>query len=286
MHPRNPHGARYNFQELSECSPDLKIFVTKNKYGDESIDFANPLAVKALNRALLKKFYQVDYWDIPEGFLCPPIPGRADALHYIADLIERPNGSEVHGLDIGVGANCIYPLIGHAHFGWNFVGSDCDSSALKSAQKILDQNKLINSINLRFQKNSKSIFKDIIEKTDQFDFTICNPPFHESAAEAMQGSMRKWKNLGKEKTSKLNFGGQSHELWTEGGEKAFILTMIKESVEFSEQCQWFTTLVSKEANLPILTKTLNNYKTVQTKILNMKQGQKRSRLLVWSFKTS
>jgi 23S rRNA (adenine1618-N6)-methyltransferase len=46
--------------------------------------------------------------------MCPPIPGRADYIHYLADLLASSNNGnipegETVRLDIGVGANCIYP---------------------------------------------------------------------------------------------------------------------------------------------------------------------------------
>ena len=43
--------------------------------------------MKALNKALLAHFYAVKHWDIPDGFLCPPVPGRADYVHHLADLL-------------------------------------------------------------------------------------------------------------------------------------------------------------------------------------------------------
>jgi 23S rRNA (adenine1618-N6)-methyltransferase len=55
----------------------------------------------------------------PANYLCPPIPAVADYLHYLADLLADgsggvPRGIKVRALDVGVGANCIYPLLGHA----------------------------------------------------------------------------------------------------------------------------------------------------------------------------
>ena len=146
LHPRNPHRGRYDFRQLIACSPELAAFVATNEYGDESIAFADPAAVKALNRALLKLTYGITGWDIPPQYLCPPIPGRADYLHYLADLLAAgnggiiPRGKSVRVLDIGAGANCIYPLIGHREYGWQFVGTDIDPAALDNAQRILDAN--------------------------------------------------------------------------------------------------------------------------------------------------
>ena len=280
MHPRNPHGSRYNFEELIQVSPELGQYRFTTKHGEESIDFTNPEAVKALNRALLNKYYGITKWDIPDGFLCPPIPGRADLIHTIADLFKNPT-SPLRGLDVGVGANTIYPLIGFKTFGWTFVGVDINKPALESAKKIIESNKLTESIELRHQPNPQHIFENIIRPSENFDFTLCNPPFHASQEEADRGTARKWKNLGR--NAGLNFGGQQNELITNGGEKTFILNMINESQKFSSQVKWFTTLVSKDTTLPSLTKRLEQLPIAQSRILEMTQGQKKSRLLAWSY---
>ncbi len=78
MHPRNRHQTRYNFEQLSALVPSLKEKVFVNQYGDETIDFSDPEAVKLLNQAILKCVYDVKWWDLPNQYLCPPIPGRAD----------------------------------------------------------------------------------------------------------------------------------------------------------------------------------------------------------------
>jgi 23S rRNA (adenine1618-N6)-methyltransferase len=281
MHPRNRHQSRYDLQKLAASSPALLPFIIINKFGDESVDFTDKDAVKALNQAILKSTYGINFWEIPSQYLCPPIPGRADHVHSAADLFTEKKNLRV--LDIGTGANCIYPLIGHQEYHWSFVGSDVDSKAKANAEIIVQKNNLARFIEFRLQPNKDKIFQNIIQPDDRFDLTMCNPPFHESLEEASQGTKRKWKNLGK-KPSKdaLNFGGQGAELWCPGGEKAFITQMIYESEQFKKQVKWFTTLVSKEANLSNLTKTLEKLK-VSIKIIDMAQGQKISRLLCWTY---
>lgn len=280
MHPKNRHQSRYDLKALSSKVPALASFVIKNKYGDDSIDFASPEAVKSLNEAILKFHYDLN-WTLPSEFLCPPIPGRADYIHYLHDLLSNDN--KVRVLDVGVGANCIYPLLGFSEYKWDFVGSDINPKALAAAQNILEMNpKLKNHIELRLQKDPQFIFKGIIQAEEQFTFTMCNPPFHSSLEEATAGTERKWKNLGK-KTKVLNFGGLGAELWTEGGEKSFIKKMIEESVLYSKNVRWFTTLVSKEDNLPLIYKVLKNVKAREVRTLDMTQGQKKSRVVAWNF---
>ncbi len=294
LHPRNLHRTRYDFKQLIAVCPELKSFVFTNEHNIESIDFSNPKAVKCLNKALLINHYDIKDWDIPKNYLCPPIPGRADYIHYIADLLaesnngEIPTGMEIEGLDIGTGANCIYPIIGNSVYEWSFVGTDIDEKSLENCAKIIESNpQLIDAVSLQLQLEPRFIFKNIITPEDRFAFTICNPPFHKSAEEANEGSIRKVSNLKGKKQSNavLNFGGQNNELWCEGGELGFITQMIFESARYPMQCLWFTTLVSKQSHLKSLHKTLNKVNAAQIRTIDMAQGQKISRILAWSFLT-
>ncbi len=289
LHPRNKHRDRYDFDLLISKHADLGPFVSENKYGDLSIDFFDPNAVKALNQALLYTYYDLNYWDIPDGYLCPPIPGRADYIHHIAALINHFNpskkGTQINCLDIGVGANCIYPLIGVKEYDWNFVGTDTDQLSIESAQKIIDSNPgLSEKIELRFQPTANHIFSGVIQPSDSFELSIFNPPFHSSAEEANAGSQRKLRNLkGKKVKTVLNFGGKSSELWCEGGEEKFIQDMILESKTFNKQCRWFTTLISKEIHVYDACKTLERIDASHIEIIPMHHGNKISRILAWSF---
>ncbi|NVK18007.1 MAG: 23S rRNA (adenine(1618)-N(6))-methyltransferase RlmF [Methylocystaceae bacterium] len=289
LHPRNRHLMGYDFSMLIQAVPELKNYTRKNPSGQTTIDFQNDQAVRMLNRALLKAYYGVEYWDIPENYLCPPIPGRVDYIHYLADLLAEDNkspvpcGKGIKVLDIGTGANLVYPLTGQSEYGWQFYASDIDPASIKSAEQICRANKL--KIKLKQQKNRKNTFHGIIGSKDFFHLTMCNPPFHSSAQEAQKGTQRKWKNLGKGRSSKLNFGGQKAELWCPGGERKFIATMIEESQHYRDQCLWFTSLVSKKDNLRPLKDLLKTAKVVEVKVVDMAQGQKVSRFLAWSFLT-
>lgn len=294
LHPRNPHRSAYDFTALIAACPALAPFVTVNAYQNQSIDFANPTAVKLLNQALLASFYDIQHWDIPANYLCPPIPGRADYVHYIADLLASvndegiPKGKVIKGLDVGVGANCVYPIIGRKEYGWSFIGSDIDAQAIKSANNIIRANPLLNNaVTCRLQSATTHFFEGILGAKEQVDFTICNPPFHASAEEASAGSNRKVSNLKGRKVENavLNFGGQSNELWCEGGESTFIYRMIQESVRFAENCFWFTTLVSKKENLQGIYKSLAKVQASEVRTIEMKQGQKISRFVAWTFLT-
>ncbi|MGN4963652.1 23S rRNA (adenine(1618)-N(6))-methyltransferase RlmF [Aeromonas dhakensis] len=290
LHPRNRHQAPYDFAALCLRTPELQPFVFVNPYGASTIDFADPAAVKALNKALLALHYGIQHWDLPAGYLCPPIPGRVDYLHRVADLLAEsagkvPTGKGVRVLDVGVGANCIYPLLGAREYGWRFVGSDIDPVSVKAASLLANSNGLGSQIECRLQGRAGDIFQGIVAPRERFALTLCNPPFHASLAEASKGTERKLRNLGKEVKDKpvLNFGGQKAELWCEGGEAAFLAAMINQSRAFAEQCLWFSSLVSKKENLPAAKKALTRVGARQVRVLEMTQGNKVSRVLAWTF---
>lgn len=331
LHERNLHKDGYDFERLVAASPALSEFVRPNPYGNLSIDFADPLAVKALNFALLTSDYHIAYWDIPQGFLCPPIPGRVDYIHYLADLLSGnlseaandtvgekesgqnvpdsiavnrlPTGPKIKALDIGTGANGIYPLLGIQAYGWHFTASDIDPLSIANVQAIIDGNpNLKKKFIPRLQPDHQKVFAGIIQPNDRFDITLCNPPFHSSLAEASEGSQRKLKNLAANRTAKghgpksvasvthksakdLNFGGQKAELWCDGGEKQFLLNMIRESKDFATQCLWFTSLVSKKENLKPSYAALEKMGAITVKTIDMAQGNKLTRVLAWSFLT-
>ncbi|UPR46237.1 23S rRNA (adenine(1618)-N(6))-methyltransferase RlmF [Vibrio cyclitrophicus] len=316
LHPRNQHTGRYDFELLVSALPELKEHLIKNPVGEDTINFSDPLAVKLLNKALLAHHYGVKHWDIPSGYLCPPIPGRADYIHRVADILnsdgqgEPYNHASVKALDIGVGANCIYPIIGATEYKWRCTGTDVDSVSIKTANFIAESNpNLKGKIRARLQADSESIFKGVIKDNERYDVTICNPPFHSSLEEAEKGSQRKLDNLAANRAKKagqsfkpetnkksvkldkstkqekptLNFGGQKSELWCPGGEAAFIMKMARESQLFATQVLWFTTLISKKDNVDMVRSELGKLRAKQVKVVEMSQGQKVSRFIAWTF---
>ena len=292
LHSRNKNRERYDLSALTTCNPELKDYIMPNKFGVESVDFSNPLAVKLLNKALLNHYYGIKNWEFPDENLCPPIPGRADYIHHIADLLGENNfgtipiGDKITCLDVGLGASCIYPIIGVTEYGWKFIGSDIDPKSIASAQNIVNSNSSIkDKIECRLQKNSKDVFHSIVGKEDKIDLIICNPPFHSSIEDAQKGTRRKIKNLSgkKVKTPELNFAGISNELICDGGEYKFIQNMIRESARFSKNCYWFSTLVSKQSNLKGIYKLLERIEANQIKKIPMGTGNKSSRIVAWTF---
>jgi 23S rRNA (adenine1618-N6)-methyltransferase len=277
---------------LVAVEPDLAAHLIERGNGGKTLDFAHPMAVKRLNQALISHHYGIRGWDFPDGHLCPPVPGRADALHVIADLLavdnsrKIPRGAAVRGLEIGTGASLIYPLLGFATYGWSFRATDIHQPSLDAAAAILDANpEAAERIECTLQGQSEQIFDGVLGPGELFDFTMSNPPFHASSEAAAAGTRRKNRNVGGRHSDDeaLNFSGLHHELVCPGGEKAFIETMIAESRMMRRQVLWFTSLVSAERHLDGLERSLQSAGAKAVRRLEIATGNKRARLLAWTF---
>ena len=300
LHPRNRHqaidGVAYKFDDLVQANPDLTRYIIERNNGHKTIDFADPNAVRELNRSLLLAYYGVHFWQIPEQVLCPPVPGRADYVHHLADLLASsnngviPSGKKVKGLDVGTGANLIYPIIGRHEYQWSFVGSELNPLSFDCATTLVKSNPSLKShVKVKRQTKPEYIFEGIVQPEQTFTFTMCNPPFHRSAEEALAANTQKVENLAKSKSlpaqaaQSLNFGGQNSELWCDGGEIEFVCKMIRESIQIRQQVLWFSSLVSKKDSLKVIESELKKANVQEYRIIDMGQGHKISRFVAWTF---
>ena len=291
FHPQNRHQGSYDFEKLAASHPPLRAFLISKPEEGYLINFADPAAVLALNTAILSHDYRIRNWSIPDGYLCPPVPGRADYLHHLRDLLDKASGAHekpVRVMDIGTGAGAIYALLGASLFGWTMVASDIDTEALEDSRSILKQNPSLEPcVELRLQENPEQILRGIIQDDECFDACLCNPPFFESEASADLANTKK-----QEKHRKLGipysqdertFAGRPNERYCEGGERGFIERLVAEGIDYKHRFRWFTTLVSREGTLEFIRQKLKAAGVSEQKVIPMRHGNKFSRILAWSY---
>ena len=292
LHTRSRHNSNYDFEAYCKVNAALEKLTIEKKDGQVSIDFSDPLSVRELNKAILLHHYGLKFWDIPENTLCPAIPGRAEYIHYIADLLSEstaqkkiPQGNKIKLLDVGTGASAVYPLIGHQQYGWSFMATEANPDSFKNALTIMSENGIEeDKISIVLQRDKESIFNNVISEDDMIDAVVCNPPFHRSKDEAAEHTKRKWKNLGHTKGKRfLNFGGQSSELWYPGGERVFIRKMIAESQDYKQKVLWFSSLVSKKDNVNYLAKQMEKHGVEEMIEIEMMLGNKKTRFVAWTY---
>lgn len=164
-------------------------------------------------------------------------------------------------------------------------------SRLRTATIIANNPTLKDRFTLRTQHDKNRIFEGIIRAGEFFDVSVCNPPSHASLDEALKGGQLKLNNLarsrGEQRTKTesptLNFGGLGAELWCKGGEQLLLKKLIRESQVYSTQCRWFTSLVSKADNVKPANKLIRKLGAVDIREIEMKQGNKITRVLAWTF---
>ncbi|CAH1000144.1 Ribosomal RNA large subunit methyltransferase F [Neolewinella maritima] len=278
MHPKNRYRGPYDLAALCALEPELTEHLIRTPDGRTSLDFGTARAVYLLNRTLLKRDYRLAHWDLPKGYLTPPIPGRLDYIHLLADLV--PQASRV--LDIGTGASLIYPILGSREYGWSFVATDINPVSVKVARAIVSFNSGLSDVTVRQQTRSECIFQNMILAGEFFDLTMCNPPFHADRPTAVAAGRAKWRKLGTSDRG-LTFGGVDKELHTPGGELRFLHDMIKESKAYARQVGWFTTLVSKKGYLSAARQQLDRLDAREVRVLALDQGNKQMRVLAWCF---
>eukprot|EP00890_Picochlorum_soloecismus_P005147 jgi/Picsp_1/5633/NSC_02992-R1_ribosomal rna large subunit methyltransferase f len=314
MHPKNIYSVQQpDFGKLAELYPSLKQYLVKQcKAGSKekqdikikyTIEFTNPDACRELVKAQLHHDFKIT-WDLPSSYLIPPLANRLNYLCWLHDLFqlwvpERDDfywGREndcIKILDIGCGANLIYPLLGSSYFGWCFVGADVNSDALQQAVKNREANlDIAPLIVLRrveyqtcqegkqatsdqheriFSGCGSGILSCAINNTDGvFHASMCNPPFFSSEEEAGRNPM-------------TDYGGTSVEMVYPGGEESFVRNMIRDSRSISDRIVWFTTMVGKKSTLKIARKMIHDFGHTVVRTTEFIQGKTSRWAIAWSF---
>ena len=296
MHPRNKHREYLDYRDLAAQQKGFRRFVFENAWGGASIDYSNQEALEELTRSLLAQFYNIRQWALPAGYLCPPVPQRADYIHTLADLLNaslavarsdrEAVGPNIRGLDIGTGASCIYSLLGLREYGWSFIASDVDCTALTNAEAILAANGLSRQVSLRRQEDPSRILRGILLRGESVAFTVCNPPFHETLGHAQKAATTKWRRLskGREVSDVKNYQGQEVELCCEGGEVGFVLRLVEESARprFQMACLWYSSLLSRQSSIQPIYERLGELGAKRRRF-EICQGRNVKWVIAWSF---
>lgn len=174
MHPRNPYRTPPSFKKLSMKFPEFRAYCTYDVSGKVHLDFKNPRAVRALTTSLLDQDFDLKV-SIPDDRLVPTLPLRLNYLLWIEDLLTHAAHYDsehfVLAIDIGVGAACVYPLLGAKRFGWCFVGTESDQLSFTSAHTNVQNNNLQDKIFLK-KVESNIIFKDVIGEEKVKSWTL------------------------------------------------------------------------------------------------------------------
>lgn len=294
MHPKNRY--RYekpNFQLLAEIYPSLSRYVVQKERvaNDDALifDFKDWDACRELVKVQFKHDFGIT-WTVSKPYLIPPIANRLNYICFIHDLLllwspePRTRASyEWKILDVGCGANLVYPLLGAAYFGWSFVGCDISSDALRLAVGNRDANTSIAPLIMlrKVEKQSCQGAHDtgggrgiigscVLPEDGVFDACMCNPPFFSDVNEMGQNPQ-------------TDYGGTLMEMIYPGGEEKFVTEMIQDSLGHKASVAWFSTMVGKKRTFKVAKKLLYSLGNNVIRTSELVQGVTHRWVISWSF---
>ena len=330
IHPRNRYATEEpNFAELAELYPSLGPYIIRSKrslpfskagsmlrqtpvseaVSDQSllkratIDFTDPHACRELTRVLLLHDFNIK-WGVPDGALVPALTNRLNYLAWLQDLLVLDSPAHMKEasdpyiptvLDIGCGANLIYPLLGAATSGWRFVGADVSKRAVAWAERNRSANpEIADLIEVRLVKPTSSqreffrseahVTEDMkgIEEDDNEELhnevetrarwrsTIASSTAEDQKLGIISHAIRSDERFtftmcnppffeGIEEAGSnpaTAYGGSHLEMAYPGGELAFVRNMVEDSKRLWDRIHWFTTMLGKKATMKTIRKEL------------------------------
>jgi 23S rRNA (adenine1618-N6)-methyltransferase len=267
-----------DFLILIKEFPELKKYIIKydEKIEEFSFDWSNNDLSLLMTKSILNYYFNIKYYDIPKGFLIPPVPSRLNYLNLINELIKDIEKENIIGVDIGTGANIIYPILGNSVCDWKFICSEINNESYNNAKLILQKNNLEENINLIKQENKNNIFVSIINQENKYTFSMCNPPYYDYEQEI--------KIEDKKRDTEYNFD----EVYYEKGELGFFERYFEESICYKKNIFLFTILIGKKSNSEIIYDKINSYNNI-IKLCDIKKimtGNNVRYIIYWSFYNS
>ena len=269
-----------DFLTLIKEFPELKKYILKQNEDNEEefqFDWSNNELSLLMDKSILNYYFNIKYYDIPKGFLIPPIPSRINYINLInsiiTKLIKDIDIKNIIGIDIGTGANIIYPILGYSIYKWKFICTEINKEAYNNAKLILQKNNLENNINIIKQNNKDNIFISILNRENKYIFSMCNPPYYNYENEI--------KLEDKKRDNEYNFD----EIYYKNGEYGFFQRYFEESICYKNNVFLYTILIGKKINAENIYDKLSSYSDI-IKIYNMQKiltGNNVRYIIYWSF---
>ena len=269
-----------DFLTLIKEFPELKKYILKQNEDNEEefqFDWSNNELSLLMDKSILNYYFDIKYYDIPKGFLIPPIPSRINYINLINSIITKLINDidikNIIGIDIGTGANIIYPILGYSIYKWKFICTEINKEAYNNAKLILQKNNLENNINIIKQNNKDNIFISILNRENKYIFSMCNPPYYNYENEI--------KLEDKKRDNEYNFD----EIYYKNGEYGFFQRYFEESICYKNNVFLYTILIGKKINAENIYDKLSSYNDI-IKIYNMQKiltGNNVRYIIYWSF---
>jgi 23S rRNA (adenine1618-N6)-methyltransferase len=241
------------------------------------VDFTNIEASYLMTTVLLNEYFNLDVV-LDRSHLCPRIANRLEYVLWIKELVDstlEANSMSLVGIDIGVGASCIYPILVCSVWSHcQMYGTDINPESIAKARENLQRNDLESRISL-IQTSDDSKLLPTISMIPQF--TMCNPPFYSSPEE-----MRALRAM-KQQNPYSELQAVDSELFTAGGEMEFTMKLVDESMQLRGST-WYSTMVGKKSTLERLVEKLQKEGIINYALHEISPGSKTRRwTIAWNF---
>uniref|UniRef100_A0A2M4CSP7 U6 small nuclear RNA (adenine-(43)-N(6))-methyltransferase n=1 Tax=Anopheles darlingi TaxID=43151 RepID=A0A2M4CSP7_ANODA len=285
MHPRNRYREKPDYQELVKQFPELAKVAIVDLNGKVKLDYKNKEAVQLLTKCLLLKDFGLTL-ELPPNKLVPTLPLRLNYIHWLEDIgtasAWMETRKDVHGIDIGCGASCIYPLLAvvQSKHRWNMLAIEKNELSLISARANVTGNRLNDYITVVPQAaEGSTLLLDVLKNfpDTKFDFCMCNPPFYDSAANQEVNN-----RTGKRKEPTNATSGSGEELCTLGGEVQFVGQLIRESLELKDRISVYTTMIGHKQSYEAILRHLKRSNIHNVTMNRLCQGNTTRWSVAWS----
>ncbi|TKA45821.1 hypothetical protein B0A54_03506 [Friedmanniomyces endolithicus] len=271
--------------------PDQVPSLSQVRSGEEPgvWQFDGSYGWSCLTKTLLKCHFGLTI-SLPDDRLCPPVPVRWNYIRWIQQLLDTTSETytdrydpsrEVLGLDIGVGASCIYPLLACASRPqWRMMGTEIDQHSLDYARKNVVANGLEQRARLKLSSSAEAPLIPLDAMgVEEMDFVMTNPPFY-SSDQDMQASY-----TGKSAPPSAVCTGAENEMICPGGDVGFVSRILDESLKLGGRVQWYTVMLGKMSSLQTIIAKLREHGVTNFAVTCLQAGYRTKRWAVaWSFR--
>ncbi|XP_043472715.1 U6 small nuclear RNA (adenine-(43)-N(6))-methyltransferase [Leptopilina heterotoma] len=276
MHPRNKYKEEPNFKELALLYPEFRKVAMTDLSGKVRLNFKDDESLRVLTKILLRHDFGIEV-EIPESKLIPALSLRLNYVLWIEDLLIHSGLNDMRlarGIDIGTGAVCIYPLLFAKLYGCKMIASEIDLESIKSAEENINRNNMQELIKV-ISVPKETILSKFVNNEENYSFVMCNPPFFKTDHDL--------KKINKRLPPRNASSGKESELIVEGGEIAFIMRLIDDSMILKEKIQIYTSMIGVKKNLLFLRSELKNRNIENVTWTEFCQGFTKRWGIAWSF---
>jgi 23S rRNA (adenine1618-N6)-methyltransferase len=262
---------------------------------------------RQLTQSLLKYDFNLTI-ELPHDRLCPPVPVRWNYIRWIQDLLDTTSSAHtdhhdpeqpVLGLDIGVGASCIYGLLAcTSRPSWKMAGTDIDAHSLEFAKKNVQTNGLSSRIRMRQTSPADPLIPIDALGVEEMDFVMTNPPFYASEEEFLASHndshatsspslVEERKNEAKPPPPSPSAVcvGAPNEMICSDGDVGFVSRIVAESLVLRERVQWYTAMLSHMHSMQKIVALLKRHGVDNYAVTSLHPGHKTKRYAIgWTFR--